>query len=1116
MASDAWDEWAGLDVTLHLRDARFKGRSAIAIETRGERLVVWVVPDGEEVLVRVSACDPVRKYALKDCRRPEGDSANADPAREAMLERGLVSRLEGLVQRLVTIVQCGDPECARQGLHEVGPQDGLLLPQQARHMLDQGLATARAEGRAKPLYLALEHILESYRGPGGVANLQVEGHRQLLRRALCTLRAELRQIRQESERCMARRTWDDVDQRFDDLHKKVEVMKLSCTVDRLCNRPLYPDSEPENDVARLPLVLAVRLSLSTDSSWEKPNLTGFRCALYLVLIAAKCLTMDTCCLQIFGRPRRTRAELEASGRAGSLLKPLVAEEFDDDPVLLEKFTQQSMGLLVSDPALMEAVWHYCQTFGPHYAVMLNTFANACQSPVFTHPAVVSHSRRLISNLGVMDWCFSRLECLELLVTQDPSYEGDGQQLVPYTAREAGEAYTLIRVLVNCMLGPLDDMEALNHFTRRFGQELILRERSGALDVNLRKHISHDITPGFSQIQDEDGVPTLLVRPCGGRSLASMPPPPFLPPGLYTPCRFKEKREGEFTLTCPCQRVVYCSEYCLNMSLIGFHKKGCAKACEQAQAIASRMARVEQDAKAKAQGAQGSSKMIPFGDDSLHAVTGVLKSNVDRVEEMQAGLQAERDASSRAGDASAKTGRKECCVCRQELEKLKHCARCLSRRYCSSACQSADWKHGHKHQCKEMAAARAEMEAKGMRPSKGDHPVMSTRNVVTGKKAMPSDIPMTKLEQDANVRQFLAEKLAAVDRDHPGYVSFALKTISTLIPPNAREYMERMNALSRRVNNFGYTVLEARMIGMYRAGEFNVLVAEAREKGSSSQELTMPAAGASEFTVSPGVDATNTMAGVLVDVAALCPKLEVISLPFVEGMRHVPSCDLVKLIATSGAASLRVLDLSGIPNLVNDAVLQELANSCAQSLEQFSCGLDNVHLSRRSVLDISEAGLKRLVQACTLLKFVRFLQPCRCGHPLDEKGTIYKVMSCHGFHKRTARGAEEVRADLVKDERSFWRVDCEDDVVSASWYQRDLEGGQLQFGGGAGADRMVVGAHVVLHSMKTLALNGCQGKIARWDEETGRFEVAFEEGGAKAIKPTNLRVVPVPSSLSEGD
>jgi hypothetical protein len=72
--------------------------------------------------------------------------------------------------------------------------------------------------------------------------------------------------------------------------------------------------------------------------------------------------------------------------------------------------------------------------------------------------------------------------------------------------------------------------------------------------------------------------------------------------------------------------------------------------------------------------------------------------------------------------------------------------------------------------------------------------------------------------------------------------------------------------------------------------------------------------------------------------------------------------LVTLITTSGAASLRVLDLSGIPNLVNDAMLEALASSCAHSIEHFSCGLDNVHLSRRSVLDISETGIKRLVVA----------------------------------------------------------------------------------------------------------------------------------------------------------
>jgi hypothetical protein len=53
--------------------------------------------------------------------------------------------------------------------------------------------------------------------------------------------------------------------------------------------------------------------------------------------------------------------------------------------------------------------------------------------------------------------------------------------------------------------------------------------------------------------------------------------------------------------------------------------------------------------------------------------------------------------------------------------------------------------------------------------------------------------------------------------------------------------------------------------------------------------------------------------------------------------------------------------------------------------------------------------------------------------------------------------------------------------------------------------MVVGAQVVLHSMVTSEFNGCLGKIARWDEVTGRFMVALEDGRAKSIKPTNLRL-----------
>ena len=71
-----------------------------------------------------------------------------------------------------------------------------------------------------------------------------------------------------------------------------------------------------------------------------------------------------------------------------------------------------------------------------------------------------------------------------------------------------------------------------------------------------------------------------------------------------------------------------------------HRAASAAACEQARGIASRM---EQDEK------RCSSTMVRLGHDSLDTVTGVLKTNADRVEEMQAGLQ--------SVDTCAQVGRK---------------------------------------------------------------------------------------------------------------------------------------------------------------------------------------------------------------------------------------------------------------------------------------------------------------------------------------------------------------------------------------------------------------------------------------------------------------------------
>ena len=41
---------------------------------------------------------------------------------------------------------------------------------------------------------------------------------------------------------------------------------------------------------------------------------------------------------------------------------------------------------------------------------------------------------------------------------------------------------------------------------------------------------------------------------------------------------------------------------------------------------------------------------------------------------------------------------KCDVCAGTFDRVKECARCFSRVYCSEVCQSADWKAGHKSEC----------------------------------------------------------------------------------------------------------------------------------------------------------------------------------------------------------------------------------------------------------------------------------------------------------------------------------------------------------------------------------------------------------------------------------
>lgn len=66
-----------------------------------------------------------------------------------------------------------------------------------------------------------------------------------------------------------------------------------------------------------------------------------------------------------------------------------------------------------------------------------------------------------------------------------------------------------------------------------------------------------------------------------------------------------------------------------------------------------------------------------------------------------------------------------CMCLEKFEKkLRPCAGCQSRRYCSKVCQSTDWQDGHEHQCLELTKTRTRMQSTDSKATPLDivHPV----------------------------------------------------------------------------------------------------------------------------------------------------------------------------------------------------------------------------------------------------------------------------------------------------------------------------------------------------------------------------------------------------------
>ena len=523
-------EWSGRVVRLSLSNPSFDGREALVscYNDAKDRLVVWVLPTAEEILVKMQATHLARLHTKESCRRPVWRTNQRAPSHGAVAEDvcsicldeprdpvvlpcchrfctacltqmhqqstgpsgdrcpncraripglfgSLINAALDLLNKLREAVRCADPRCRESPnpatQHEIGPGYGCLLAPTAIDYLNERAELAKREKDFRPLLDAIETTFAQLREvatEGHRLASKVAEHRRLMRVAVCSLHEDVRSLRRMHEGSVTLQTLcGGFDGKIEALHRRV-----------------------------------------------------------------------------YGRPMASRAEQEAkrASHGGSLFTGIALTEEDNT------MTAESMGLVIGE---FEASWLYVRSFGFHYDRMLHAFANVSAEPRICRDAVLGpvHRKRL-ADLGVVEWVMSRLDAMEDMM-RDSAPGGDTS---PYGSRESSEVGSLLNLLFNACFASggaaSGDAAAADRFLRGFGQEYLLRERAGALEPALRRAAA-EMLQDASGVVGEQGEPLLLLRPCAAARAGL---------AMQGECRFKESREAEFS-ACACGRAAYCGAMC---------------------------------------------------------------------------------------------------------------------------------------------------------------------------------------------------------------------------------------------------------------------------------------------------------------------------------------------------------------------------------------------------------------------------------------------------------------------------------------------------------------------------------------------------------------------------
>ncbi|KAK3268699.1 hypothetical protein CYMTET_22808 [Cymbomonas tetramitiformis] len=293
-------------------------------------------------------------------------------------------------------------------------------------------------------------------------------------------------------------------------------------------------------------------------------------------------------------------------------------------------------------------------------------------------------------------------------------------------------------------------------------------------------------------------------------------------------------------------------------------------------------------------------------------------------------------------------------------------------------------------------------------------------------------PEPNEERCTNLRQSMIGVLKTQRKQHCTYVPTAwnLGLAYVELRPWNKIQQEVLDLVSSGVG----TTFTARMALNYRDGEARILASELEHEHGSPNQLSdklipLPSPDATTLAVSPAENVCGLNDTYLEEVGSNCPSLEVFCLSF---NQYQPLPTAIFRIIDS-CPKLRVLELAGQAYAVNDAVLQALATKCKE-LEILSFGQDNSELEP---LLVTASALSHVANSCPSLRIVRMLHSCLDGDPTDKGSEVALALSRRGFSLKFAPDAKHIRKTMQNNSFHFWRADCEEGLMSAAWYERNV-------------------------------------------------------------------------------